>query len=441
MELKGSRVMVVGLGVSGLAAARFLHAQGARLVLTDRRGDIDRTTLPPGDVFLGDDFSALRGVDLVVTSPGVPREAMMLREATRAAIPIISEIELASRFIRAPIVAVTGTNGKSTVTVMIAKMLEAAAMRVFAGGNLGTPLIEAVRGDYDVAVAEVSSFQLERIETFRPRVAVHLNLSDDHFDRYHGLADYGATKARLFGNQRADDWAVLNRDDSSVWRLAPAVRARVFSFGLGRPSTVPAIWPEDGAAALAFDVATAQGRIRLEGFQLPGRHNLANAMAASAAALAMGAAPEAIERGLRAARALPHRIEFVREKDGVRFIDDSKGTNVGAVVEALAAFDAPVILIAGGMDKGGDYAPLAKPFRDKVRLAIFIGEARSKMKDALSGATELELAADLKGAVARAAAAARPGDTVLLSPACSSFDQFRDYAERGRIFQELVRAL
>ncbi len=440
MEIKGRRVMVVGLGVSGLAAARFLHAEGARLVLTDTRIDIDRAQLPPGDVFLGnEDCAALRGVDLVVTSPGVPRGSALLREAVRGATPVISEIELASRCVDAPIVAVTGTNGKSTATVMIGQMLEAASMRVFTGGNLGRPLIEAAGGGYNVAVAEVSSFQLEWIESFRPHVAIHLNLSDDHFDRYCNLEEYGAAKARLFENQRSDDWAVLNRDDPNVWKLAPSMRARVFSFGFDRPATSPAIWPENGA--LAFDNGDVSGSISLDGFTLAGRHNLANAMAASAAALAMGATPDAIERALQQFRALAHRIELVRERSGVKFIDDSKGTNVGAVVEALAAFDSPVILIAGGVDKGGDYSPLIKPLRDKVRLAIFIGEARHKMSDALSGVTEIELVATLREAVARAAGAARSGEVVLLSPACSSFDQFRNYAERGKLFQELVRAL
>jgi len=440
MEIKGKRVMVVGLGVSGLAAARFLHAEGAHLILTDARIDLDRAILPPGDVILGsEDCAALRGVDLVVTSPGVPRGSALLREAVRGATPVISEIELASRCLGAPIVAVTGTNGKSTATVMIGQMLEAASMRVFTGGNLGRPLIEAVGGGYDVAVAEVSSFQLEWIESFRPHVAIHLNLSDDHFDRYRNLEEYGAAKARLFENQRSDDWAVLNRDDPNVWKLAPAMRARVFSFAINRPATSPAIWSEHGA--LAFETGDARGRISLDGFTLAGRHNLANAMAASAAALAMGATPDAIQRALRQFRALAHRTELVRDRNGVKFIDDSKGTNVGAVVEALAAFDSPVILIAGGVDKGGDYSPLIKPLRDKVRLAIFIGAARHKMSDALSGATEIELVATLTEAVARAAEAARSGEAVLLSPACSSFDQFRNYAERGKLFQELVRAL
>ncbi|MGH7948003.1 MAG: UDP-N-acetylmuramoyl-L-alanine--D-glutamate ligase [Candidatus Binataceae bacterium] len=440
MEISGRRVMVVGLGVSGLAAARFLHRDGARLVLTDTRDDIDRAILPPADVYLGrQDPTALLGVDFVVTSPGVPRSSELLREAVRTGTPVISEIELAAGFIRAPIIAITGTNGKSTVTVMIGKMLEAASMRVFVGGNLGKPLVEAARGDHDAVVAEISSFQLEWIKTFRPHVAVHLNLSDDHLDRYRSLAEYGAAKARLFENQRADDWAVLNRDDSNVWKLAPTLRARVFSFGFERAAASPSIWPERGA--LEFDAGDAQGRISLDGFTLAGRHNLANAMAAAAVALAVGTPPDAIERALRDFRALPHRIEFVRELSGVKFIDDSKGTNVGAVVEALAAFDAPVILIAGGVDKGGDYSPLTKPVRDKVRLAIFIGAARRGMKDALTGVTEIELRATLKEAVARAGEVARAGDVVLLSPACSSFDQFRDYAERGKLFQELVRAL
>jgi UDP-N-acetylmuramoylalanine--D-glutamate ligase len=443
MELSNKHVMVVGLGVSGLAAARFLAARGAKLVMTDRRLDIERGKLPPGAVKLGtEDSSWVNDIDLVVTSPGVPRDSILLRAATERKIPVIGEIELASRFLDAPIAAITGTNGKSTVVVLLGEILKASGRRTFVGGNLGTPLIDAVDGKWDVAVVEVSSFQLEWIEKFCPKTGVHLNLSDDHFDRYKDLQDYGNAKARLFENQDASDYAILNRDDPNVWKLAQRVRSRVIGFGHARGDSGASIWFDERANALVFDFDDAtRGRISLKGFRLRGRHNISNAMAASAAALALGVKAEQIERAFASFRGLPHRIEVVHERAGVTYIDDSKGTNVGAVVEAIDALAAPIILIAGGLDKGGDYAPLRRPLEEKVKLAIFNGAARDKMAAALDGATRIETVATLKEAVEHAARAARPGDTVLLSPACSSFDQFKDYAERGNVFKELVRAL
>jgi UDP-N-acetylmuramoylalanine--D-glutamate ligase len=445
MELKGKRVMVIGLGISGRAAARLLAGRGAQLVLTDRSTDLAREDLPEGAVHLGAENPAwLDGVKLVVASPGVPQTSTLISAARARRIPIIGELELGSRFVRAPMVAITGTNGKSTVTVLLGEICQAAQMKTFVGGNLGTPLADAAAADYDIAAIEVSSYQLELIESFKPHIAIHLNLSDDHLDRYRDLSEYGHAKARLFENQDGADWAILNRDDAHVWKLAHEVRSQVFSFGFKPPAPSAAaisraIWCDgDG---LAFADGNRSGRIALSGFKLPGRHNLLNAMAAAAAALALGVAPNTIERALTAFAGLPHRTEFVRDRDGVKYIDDSKGTNVGAVVEALAAIAGPVILIAGGVDKGGDYGPLRAPLMAKVKLLILIGAAREKMRTALAGATAIETAPALAEAVGIAAAHALRGDTVMLSPACSSFDQFKDYAERGRVFQELVRAL
>ncbi|MGA2409108.1 MAG: UDP-N-acetylmuramoyl-L-alanine--D-glutamate ligase, partial [Candidatus Binataceae bacterium] len=426
--------------ISGSAAARLLSAHGAELVLTDQRTAVAREGLPPGDIHLGgEDPSWLAGVDLVVASPGVPPSSPLMRAARAARIPRIRELELASRFIDAPIVAVTGTNGKSTVVVLLGEIFKRAGLKTFVGGNLGTALASAVNGDYAIAVAEVSSYQLELIETFKPRAGIHLNLSDDHLDRYVSIEEYGAAKARIFANQTADDWAILNRGDPRVWQLAEAMRGRLLSFGLAQPPQTPALWLGDDA--IAFDDGAKRGRIGLARFKLPGAHNLANAMAAAAGALAMGIEPDAIETGLAEFKGLPHRIELVAQKKGVSYVDDSKGTNVGAVIEALAASRAPVILIAGGVDKGGSYGPLAAPIRAKAKLLILYGESREKMGVALAGTTAIEVVKTLADAVEVAAAVARPGDTVLLSPACSSFDQFKDYAERGRVFQELVRAL
>lgn len=443
MDLAGKRVMVIGLGVSGRAAARLAAAHGARLTMADARADLPREGLPAGELRLGSEDPAwLDGVQLAIASPGVPPSSPLMRAARAARIPLIGELEFGARFISAPIAAVTGTNGKSTVTVMLGGMLRAAGRRVFVGGNLGTPIAEAAGGNFDAAVIEASSYQLELIESFRPRVSVYLNLTEDHLDRYRDLAEYGGAKARIFEFQEAADCAVLNRDDASVWRLNESVRARVFSFSLERPPVTraaAAIWPERGG--LAWRYRGAEGWIDLARFRAGGRHNLANAMAAAAAGLAMGADAAAIETALAAFRGLAHRLEFVAEKRGARYVDDSKGTNVGAAVEALNAVGAPVILIAGGVDKGGDYAPLKAAVGERARLVILIGAAREKLRKALEGAVAIELAPALGEAVRIAAERARPGDIVLLSPACSSFDQFKDYAERGRIFQELVRAL
>lgn len=440
MELSRKRVMVIGLGVSGLASARFLAARGASLVMVDRREDFTALNLPPGAIYRGRDNPAwLDGVDLVVASPGVPGSSPLLQAARDRSIPVVGELELGSRFLKAPIVAVTGTNGKSTVTTLLGEIFKAAGRRTFVGGNLGTPLVEAVAQELDAIVVEVSSYQLETIDEFKPRAAIHLNLSNDHLDRYGDFDEYGAAKARIFENQTSDDWAILNRDDPQVWKLAPQVRACVISFGLRQSECIPAVWCECGR--VGFDLGAQAGSIILDRFRLPGAHNRINAAAAIAGALAMGVAPEVIEGALREFCGLPHRLEAVRERLGVHYVDDSKGTNVGAVVEALAATPAPVVLIAGGVDKGGSYEPLRQQLRDKVALLILIGAARNTMSAALAGTTAIECVESIADAVALAATRARPGSTVLLSPACASFDQFKDYADRGRVFQKLVRAL
>jgi UDP-N-acetylmuramoylalanine--D-glutamate ligase len=441
MEVAGKRVMVIGLGVTGRAVTRFLSSRGARLVLADQRADLVLDEMPAGaELYLGagltPDFTSL---DFVVPSPGVPRDSPLLRHAIDAHVPVLSELELASRFVDGRLVAITGTNGKSTVTVMLGEVLKAAGLRPFVGGNLGTPLIDAIGGEHEVAVVEVSSFQLEWVDSFRPYVAIHLNLSDDHLYRYRDVEEYGRFKARIFENQRADDWAIINRDDPHVWRLNGRLKARTISFGLGAPGVLPAISLEQDQ--LVFDDGAQRRRVGIGSIKLPGRHNLANAMAVAAAALILDVDSKIIERVFAEFTGLAHRLEFVRERKGVRFIDDSKGTNVGATLEALAAVAAPIIWIAGGVDKGGDYSPLRVPLKEKVRRAILIGEARQKMRAALGDVTQVEVMTTLEEAVGRAAVVATRGDTVLLSPACSSFDQFKNYEERGRIFKELARAL
>jgi len=387
--------------------------------------------------FGGEQTKWLDGMDCVVPSPGVPQENPLLRGANARRIPILSEIELASRFFSAPLLAITGTNGKSTTTTLIGEMMKAAGKKVFVGGNLGVPFISAAHGDYDWAVLEISSFQLEWVEQFRPEIGVMLNLSEDHLDRYASFADYAAAKERLFAFQTGMDTAILNRDDPLVWAMRSRTQSRVVSFGFGE--TV------EGAFATNDEIVWRDGgseeRFALAGVKIQGVHNVENMMAAVAAAKCAGLKHEPIQRTLNDFPGLEHRLEFVREHSGARYYNDSKGTNVGAVVKSLASFGGPVILLAGGVDKGGDYAPLERPVREKVRRLVLFGAAKEVIARSLGQCAETVIVDDLRAAVRDAAAHARPGDVVLLSPACSSFDQFRNYAERGKLFKNLVREL
>jgi UDP-N-acetylmuramoylalanine--D-glutamate ligase len=348
-----------------------------------------------------------------------------------------SEIELAYRYFGAPLVAITGTNGKSTTTTLIGKMIESDGKKIFLGGNLGAPFIGAMRQSWDWGVVEISSFQLEWIDRFRPRIALLLNVTEDHLDRYATFADYRQAKERIFANQQSSDVAILNRDDPLVWRLRERLSARVVSFGFGEvaegvfamPTEV--IWRDD-----AIEERFSLSRVKIQGV-----HNVENIMAAIAAAKCAGVSRRAIETTLEEFPGLEHRLEFVREKDGVRYYNDSKGTNVGAVVKSLASFPGRVILLAGGVDKGGDYEPLADGIKTRAGRLVLFGAAKQIIADALGQLTTTVLVDDLDAAVRDAAAHARTGDVVLLSPACSSFDQFRNYAERGKTFKSLVQAL
>ena len=444
MELEGKKILVLGLARTGLAVARFLAQRGARVVGADAREDdgmrqarTELSRLSAACHFGPEETAWLDGVDAVVPSPGVPRDNKLLVEAARRGIEVLSEIELAARFGRAPMVAITGTNGKTTTTRLVAGILEAAGLRVFAGGNIGKPLIEHVDGTWDWGVVEVSSFQLEWVRDFRPRVALYLNLSEDHLDRYDGLASYGAVKARIFAAQHPDDVAVLNRDDPWVWGLREELSARVVSFG----------WSEvEEGAFVTEDAVVWRGngdeeRFPLRDVRLRGVHNVENVMAAVCAAKAVGVEGRHIRTAAKGFPGIEHRLEFVRELDGVRYFNDSKGTNVGAVQKSLASFDGPIVLIAGGVHKGGSYRGLEPLVRDRVRRLILLGASAGIMKDALGTLADTVVVKDLREAVRQARAAARGGDVVLLSPACSSFDMFENYSERGRVFKELVQAL
>ncbi len=444
MELHGKTVLVIGLKRTGVSVARFVASQGGQVCVTDRQGhdaltpELASLAGIPLDLHLGtNDLDVLAGVDLVVPSPGVPANAPLLQAAARQGVPVWSEIELAFRFLPCPLLAVTGTNGKSTTTTLLGEVLRQSGRRVFVGGNLGTPLIEAVTGNYEVAVAEVSSFQLEWVEQFRPHIGLWLNLSEDHLDRHASFAVYGRTKRALLARQKPTDWAVVNRDDPEVWALAHGLPGRVFSFGW---TLVPeGTWIDTGTLIVRHDGQEA--RYALDRVQLHGRHNLENVMAAVSAATLWDAAQEVISSVLATFSGLPHRLQLVTKKHGVSYFDDSKGTNVGAVIQSLASFTGSVILLAGGVDKGGDYSPLRPLVRAKVKKLIVFGQARETIRAALGQEAETVVVDTLPEAVQAAVAGATAGDTVLLSPACASFDQFENYAHRGHVFRACVEAL
>jgi UDP-N-acetylmuramoylalanine--D-glutamate ligase len=444
MELKGKKVMVLGLARTGSAAARFLLRQGADVLVSDCRkeSELQRETaalagLPVRYFLGGEDPAWLEGVDLLIPSPGVPQENPLLREASRRGVEILSEIELAARFLRAPLIAITGTNGKSTTTALAGEMLKAGGFNIFVGGNIGAPLIGFAGGDWDWGVVEVSSFQLEWVEKFRPRIAALLNLTEDHLDRYPDFQAYCAAKERIFAAQDGNDLAVLNRDDPLVWKIRERIRSRVVSFG----------WApvDDGVYATREEIvwrsAGKEERFSLARAKIQGVHNVENLMAAIAAAKTAGVSAQAIQKVIDGFAGLEHRLEFVRQKNGVRYFNDSKGTNVGAVVKSLSGFSAPVLLLAGGVDKGGDYAPLEDEIKRTVKKLILFGAAKEKIRASLGHLTATVVVENLEAAVRDAYKSSRPGDVVLLSPACSSFDMFRDYTERGKRFKALVQEL
>jgi UDP-N-acetylmuramoylalanine--D-glutamate ligase len=448
-ELAGRRVLVVGVARTGLAVARHLVGAGARVRLVDRRADarVPEDVASRVEVVLGEDGAALLdGADLVVPSPGVSASAPLLRSAVERGVAVLSEVELAARAIDAPLVAITGTNGKSTTTSLAGAMLARPGRRVFVGGNLGTPLIEAVGDRFDVVVAEISSFQLEWVDRFHPRVAALLNVSDDHLDRHGDLASYARLKARVFARQTPADAAVLNRDDPQVRAATSEVAARIQGFGARRDAH-PGAWSEERHAELGdgeIIVVEPGGRFRLDLTRAPllGLHNHENAMAAALIARDVGAAPDEMQATLDGFTGLRHRMEAVREVGGVAYVDDSKGTNVGALLRALESFaDGRVVLIAGGLAKDGDYRVARAILARKVHSVQLYGAAREVLEESWRGVAEIATHQAFRDAFAAAAGVATPGDVVLLSPGCASMDQFTDYAARGDAFQALVREL
>ncbi len=452
MELRGKRILVVGLARSGRAAATLLVARGARVTVTDVKREEELGEAVDGLKSLPIVFSlgsypevSRRAFDLVVTSPGVPPTAPPLRQAAQSGVPVWSELELAARLLKGRIIGITGTNGKTTTTSLLGHILRKAGRDVVVAGNIGIPLSgEVAQGAGRPErwwVLEVSSFQLEFTAGFRPEIAVFLNLTPDHLDWHGTLEDYAAAKRRIFANQGPGDWAVLNGDDPAVASCAAGVKSRVIWFSR---SSLPGqgVGVRDGM--IAYRLPGGEGVLGpAGGLRLPGSHNLENALAAAAAALSAGVAPEEVWAGLATFPGVPHRLEFVRTVNGVKYVNDSKATNPESVLRALDAFTEPIILIAGGRSKGGDFAALARKIRERARYLILLGEAAPLLARAAreAGFTAIREVADLEAAVQEAARLARPGDVVLLSPACASWDMFRDFEERGNLFRELVHRL
>ncbi len=447
MKLEKRKVLVVGMAKTGVASAAFLLSRGAEVTITDMRREEEFSGLLSGvdspslrKVFGRHEESDFIKSDLIVVSPGVPQDHPLLQKAKDAGIEIISEIELASRFINAPLIAITGTNGKTTTTMLAGEIFKANGFRTFVGGNIGNPLLELPASDADVdrVVVEISSFQLEWIKSFRPAISMLLNLSEDHLDRYPSYRKYLEAKLRIFKNQTEDDFAVLNRDDPLVWENSAEIRAAVIPFsrkmeleeGIFSLKENRIIWRHGGMEHV-FEFGT---------LKLHGVHNLENIMAAMASSLLLGCRSKETFDAVREFSPLHHRMEFVRKFKGVSYFEDSKATNVGSVVKALESFD-NITLIAGGKDKGGSYAPLVPLIQERVRHLVLIGEAAERMQNELGALTDTHRAGTMEEAVWLASQITAHGGTVLLSPACSSFDMFRDYEERAESFIRSVNRL
>ena len=447
MELKGKKVLVVGLGKSGLAAALFLRRRGAQVTVSDVRSAEalakDIPALLDEGIMVeagGHGLLTFRRQDLIVVSPGVPLDTPELVLARNFGRPIIGELELAARVLRGKTLAITGSNGKTTSTTLVGEILQEAGFNTLVGGNIGVPVVALIdESTPDTwSVLEVSSFQLESTEQFHPEIAVILNITPDHLDRHGTFENYARAKERIFAAQTPEDFVVLNADNARAAQAAPHARSRVYWFSLDR--TVPqGAWVEAGHVVYrAAKDAAVERIIPLTGIPLKGEHNVENVLASVCAARLAGAAPDAIRRAIEKFKAVEHRLEYVATINGVEFFNDSKATNVDATAKAVAAFNHPIHLILGGKDKNSDYTQLSELLRQHVRAIYTIGSAASKIESQLRGVVSLHSCETLDKAVSAAAAAARPGEIVLLAPACSSFDQFESYEHRGRVFKELV---
>lgn len=444
----GQPMLVVGLGASGVSALRYLAKQGARLVVTDSRAapagiEALRAEFPQVEFWLGalDAPRPLTRFVEAVVSPGIGPRTAFVRELSDAGVPVIGDIELFARAANAPVVGITGSNGKSTVTTLVGAMAQAAGLRVKVGGNLGTPALDLLGDDTQLYVLELSSFQLETTQSLACAAAAYLNLSEDHLDRHGSMSHYAAVKARIFRGARV---IVVNRDDAAVMEEVAKARdaldaagTQCVSFGLDAPAKPKnyGLREQDGASWLCRGAASVQPCASL---RIPGLHNAANALAALALADAVGVPREASLQALQTFAGLPHRCEVVAIRHGITWLNDSKGTNVGSTLAALQGLDAPIVWLGGGQGKGQDFTPLARPLADKGRAALLFGQDAQAIEDAIYGALPVYREADMSAALARAKAIAQPGDRVLLSPACASLDQFRNYVERGERFAQWV---
>ncbi len=454
----GAQVLVVGLGKSGLSAVKFLRNLGIKVSVSEggRATDLDRGVIQwlqgEGVIFetgghSSDFFSA---ADLIVASPGVPPDLPLLKEARNRGVPVVGEMALVADYLKTPLVAITGTNGKSTVTTLIGGIFKASGKRAFVGGNLGIPLTDYLIGpqDADVVVAEVSSFQLDAAGGFRPDVAVLLNITPDHLDRYASYEDYVRSKFLIFSNQTASDAAVINADDPLIMEHLhdlqgnegeKGIVSRLFPFSREKKDGPGAYL--SGCKVVVSGVAGPSSQSEeydLAGTALSESPNLENAMASILAARIMGCPQDGVRKALSGFTPLAHRMALVAERNGIRYYDDSKATNIGAVLAALTGVSQPVVLIAGGRDKGGDYGIMKEAVQQKVKAMILIGEAKQKMAEAFRDVTKIEFAESMNEAVRLATNIARPGETVMLSPACASFDMFKSYSHRGDVFREAV---
>ena len=444
-DVNEQRVTVAGAARSGVAAAELLARRGARVTVSEVAAEIpDPERLRALGVTLelgGHVRDTFTTADLVVLSPGVPPDAPVVQAARERGVPVIAEIELASRWLRGRVIAITGTKGKSTTTALTGRMLEAAGFKVTVGGNIGAPLSAQVAASTPETfhVVETSSFQLEQIDTFHPWISVMLNFSADHLDRHPTVEAYGAAKARIFENQDASDFAVINADDPAVLKLARRARAakRYFapSGAIAEGTVVEDGWIVERRRA------THERLVPLEAIHLLGRHLVHDVMAAATVGAIAGATPAAMTAAVDGFRGLEHAMEFVVQVDGVRFVNDSKATNVEAALKSIESFDHDLVPIVGGRFKGGDLRMLREPLKARAKAVVAIGEARPLVRDALGDLLPVHEADTFGGAIERAFELAKPSGVVLLAPACASFDMFRDYAERGRRFKEEARRI
>jgi UDP-N-acetylmuramoylalanine--D-glutamate ligase len=450
MDLKNKRVLVVGLGKSGISAALFLRGQGARVTVSDSRSALalakEIPALLEAGIMVesgGHGLLTFRRQDLIVVSPGVPMDTPEVKQVVGFGLPVIGELELASRYLNGQVVAITGSNGKTTTTTLVGQILSDAGLPTLVGGNIGLPVIDLVEKSSAVttSVLEVSSFQLETIEEFHPKIAVVLNITPDHLDRHGSFEAYAAAKTRITENQGPDDFLVLNGEDKATQMVALKTKAQIFWFSGRRPIKQGAFVHGESIVFLPCEGGKAEPVMPVVEIPLKGAHNVENVLAAVCVARLAGVSAEKIRATVGAFKAVEHRLELVKSLRGIEFYNDSKATNVDAAMKAVASFKGGIHLILGGKDKNSDYGLMAELLKERVKAVYTIGSAAEKIERQLAGVVKMVSAGTMQVAVADAAVAAVPGDVVLLAPACSSFDQFDNYEHRGQIFRQLVSEL